>query len=680
MGKINKLTKQGETVYPVTVTDAVVNPTLKVESSKLIEEVNISNVYPTGGTDGTDKYTLETAIAKVGAELRHAGLKVTFLNAEGKTETWEYQGEAFASAASWRKRDAVAIVQELGDGENAVVSQKAVTDSINNVVLELNNKTSLLETEDTYNPIFVSGGINVDGEESNFTNRIRTNNYFKGNGGNVTIICSNNAYKCRYFSYNPNKEYIGYGGEFTGEFTIKTIHGNFYRFVILKTDETDISVQEFGHVGFSIKGDGFDLENNSIIGFKKPLYKEDIKHTETIVNNIGNYFDIIDSVFYNTVDTEWDNNTYYDNYGVKKDSENWETTLVDVSGEINNTIVVHTYNILGGYSGFLDNENTCLCSFQINGTSIVAVPDKSKYLFVSNRTSNPSRYISVFDKKYSNTLLSLLSNKFYGFKTEKKLLFNFKQGSILNSGEESEPTSSYYGNRITTNNYFKSKGGNIVISCNNRNYKYRIASYNDNINFISISNDFAGITNYASQKGYYYRFVLLKADNTNITIEDLDDIGFYVDPTNIDDECLFTGFKNTDHKNNLLGKKVTFIGDSITAGYGSNDNPYHKIFCDIYGAIDNALGVNSTCIANNVKNGTSEDRFVNRATVDNLKFMPISSIKYVNFATKYYNQVNEKNKIIYIHRPVCRSRRTFRGLHQSRIYPNCAYRDEQGRL
>lgn len=66
-----------------------------ISLSKLIEDVNISNIYPTGGTDGTDKYTLETAIAKVGAELRHAGLKVTFLNAEGKTETWEFQGGAF---------------------------------------------------------------------------------------------------------------------------------------------------------------------------------------------------------------------------------------------------------------------------------------------------------------------------------------------------------------------------------------------------------------------------------------------------------------------------------------------------------------------------------------------------------------------------------------------------------
>ena len=95
MGKINKLTKQGETVYPITVSDAVINPTLKVESSKLIEEVNISNIYPTDGTDGSNKYTLETAIAKVGEELRHAGLKVTFLNEEGTTETWEYQGGSF---------------------------------------------------------------------------------------------------------------------------------------------------------------------------------------------------------------------------------------------------------------------------------------------------------------------------------------------------------------------------------------------------------------------------------------------------------------------------------------------------------------------------------------------------------------------------------------------------------
>ena len=98
-----------------------------ISLSKLIEEVNISNIYPTDGTDGSNKYTLETAIAKVGEELRHAGLKVTFLNAEGKTETWEYQGGTFTSAERWRKRDAVEVVNELGNNEKAVVSQKTVT-------------------------------------------------------------------------------------------------------------------------------------------------------------------------------------------------------------------------------------------------------------------------------------------------------------------------------------------------------------------------------------------------------------------------------------------------------------------------------------------------------------------------------------------------------------------------
>ena len=72
-----------------------------ISLSKLIEEVNISNIYPTDGTNGSNKYTLETAIAKVGEELRHAGLKVTFINEEGRLETWEYQGGTFTNASSW---------------------------------------------------------------------------------------------------------------------------------------------------------------------------------------------------------------------------------------------------------------------------------------------------------------------------------------------------------------------------------------------------------------------------------------------------------------------------------------------------------------------------------------------------------------------------------------------------
>lgn len=80
MAKKVKITKGGQTVYPATVMDAVVHPDLRVDASKLIEEVNVSKIFPTGGIDGTNKYTLETAIAMIPASLRNVGLKCWFYN------------------------------------------------------------------------------------------------------------------------------------------------------------------------------------------------------------------------------------------------------------------------------------------------------------------------------------------------------------------------------------------------------------------------------------------------------------------------------------------------------------------------------------------------------------------------------------------------------------------------
>lgn len=101
MAKKVKITKGGQTVYPATVMDAVMHPDLRVDASKLIEEVNVSKIYPTGGIDGTNKYTLETAIAKIPSSLRNVGIKCSFLGDAGKPETWEYRGGTFTSAGSW---------------------------------------------------------------------------------------------------------------------------------------------------------------------------------------------------------------------------------------------------------------------------------------------------------------------------------------------------------------------------------------------------------------------------------------------------------------------------------------------------------------------------------------------------------------------------------------------------
>ncbi|MBM6856599.1 hypothetical protein [Caecibacteroides pullorum] len=103
MAKIHKLSKNGQTIYPATTTDAVAHPTLKVSASKLIGEINVSNLYPTGGTDGTNKYTLASAIAKIPTDLRTVGIKCSFLNEENTVESWTYQDGTFTDASNWEK-------------------------------------------------------------------------------------------------------------------------------------------------------------------------------------------------------------------------------------------------------------------------------------------------------------------------------------------------------------------------------------------------------------------------------------------------------------------------------------------------------------------------------------------------------------------------------------------------
>lgn len=64
-----------------------------VESMKLgTTEFNVSAFFPTGGTNGSNKYDLSTAIGQVPAELRTAGVKVSFLNESGNVESWEFSG------------------------------------------------------------------------------------------------------------------------------------------------------------------------------------------------------------------------------------------------------------------------------------------------------------------------------------------------------------------------------------------------------------------------------------------------------------------------------------------------------------------------------------------------------------------------------------------------------------
>ncbi len=54
------------------------NPKTLKEVDNSVNAFNISSMYPTGGTGGNSYYTLETAVAKVTADIAKVGMSITF--------------------------------------------------------------------------------------------------------------------------------------------------------------------------------------------------------------------------------------------------------------------------------------------------------------------------------------------------------------------------------------------------------------------------------------------------------------------------------------------------------------------------------------------------------------------------------------------------------------------------
>ena len=61
----------------------------------LVSEYNVSVNHPTSGIDGSNKYTLSSAIALVPEQYRTIGIKCSFINEAGQSESWEYQGNTW---------------------------------------------------------------------------------------------------------------------------------------------------------------------------------------------------------------------------------------------------------------------------------------------------------------------------------------------------------------------------------------------------------------------------------------------------------------------------------------------------------------------------------------------------------------------------------------------------------
>ena len=110
MADIHKITKNGETILPATTTDAIVHPQMETSLTNMINEYNVSKLFPTGGVDGGDTYTLEGAIAllnsKLTASQKTVGIKLAFKdNGSENNDLVEYQynGGTFTGIENWYK-------------------------------------------------------------------------------------------------------------------------------------------------------------------------------------------------------------------------------------------------------------------------------------------------------------------------------------------------------------------------------------------------------------------------------------------------------------------------------------------------------------------------------------------------------------------------------------------------
>lgn len=66
-----------------------------------ITEINVSEMCPKGGHNGTNKFTLAEAIKKIPEVHQRVGFKCSFINDNNKLQTFVYQGGTWGNVASW---------------------------------------------------------------------------------------------------------------------------------------------------------------------------------------------------------------------------------------------------------------------------------------------------------------------------------------------------------------------------------------------------------------------------------------------------------------------------------------------------------------------------------------------------------------------------------------------------
>jgi lysophospholipase L1-like esterase len=333
------------------------------------------------------------------------------------------------------------------------------------------------------------------------------------------------------------------------------------------------------------------------------------------------------------LDLSWEIGKYYTIDGTIAENELYAITTVDISsykggslfGIIRTTGL--TYNLI--YEG-----DTIINSFQtgINDSISIDIPKNATTLKLSHRIADlPTDSVII---EVSNSRIYTAA-KYYDVSIIKQVLpwkeyptFTWEQGGIDASGGLQQSDNVNYPNRIRTTSMLLTDNGKLILSIDN-GYGYRVFEYTPDLKFVLWKGFENGGTNeYVLQDSdNKIKFNILHSDGSSIDPDEASICNFTVKgirgfiPDTYDEIASkkdIEAISLVGVRNNLKNKKVSFIGDSITYGVGGENSPYHKVFCDLYDCIDNPLGVSGTCIANNTKNNLGSQRFITRATVENL--------------------------------------------------------------
>ena len=156
MATIHKLTKDGSTIFPATISDAVVHPSTSNTLTSMIKEYNVSELFPTEGVSGGNTYTLALAIQVLGTHLRTeektGGIKLMFIPNGSQTvveEYYKYKQAWSTTLSDWEQQFGVGdvIADPTGEWEpgtaEAYINEKVAEQ--NDVISGQENKIILLQ-------------------------------------------------------------------------------------------------------------------------------------------------------------------------------------------------------------------------------------------------------------------------------------------------------------------------------------------------------------------------------------------------------------------------------------------------------------------------------------------------------------------------------------------------------